>query len=186
MKNDRRTVLRAFAALVAISAVLPPSAALSASAAELDAAADATLARLRATEPVSEQMIRKAKGILIFPEIVKGGFLVGGATGEGLLRVKGRNAGIYRSNALSFGLQAGLTKFGYVVFFMDDNALRFAKETQGWEIGTAPNVTIADKGVARRLSSSTLQNGIYVFFLDRKGLFAGAGLEGTKISRIAD
>lgn len=186
LKINRRALIGFFTALAAAMTLSPGLPAQAASASGLDAAASATLDRLKATEPVTDQLIRHAMGILVFPEIVKGGFLVGGASGEGVLRVKGKTAGFFRSDALSFGLQAGLTRFGYVVFLMDDAALRFARESKGWEIGTAPNVTIADKGVARRLSTSTIQEGIYVFFLDQQGLFAGAGLEGTKITRIGE
>ncbi len=182
-KMTRRRLMTAIAALAMVAPLAPIYAE---SAANLDAAASATLARLKATEPVTAKMIEKAKGILIFPEIVKAGFIVGGATGEGVLRVKGKNAGYFRSTSLSIGYQAGLTKFGYVIFLMDAAALQFARESDGWEIGSAPNLTIADKGFSRRLSTTTIQNGIYVFFIDQKGLFAGAGLEGTKISRIGD
>ena len=184
--TTRRMLLMGAAVTLASAAILPPGRAQAASAGEMDAAASAALDRLKATEPVTGEMIRKAKGIMIFPEIVKGGFLVGGATGKGVLRVKGKNVGYYRSTSISYGLQAGLTTFGYIIFLMDDAALRYARESDGWEIGSAPNVTIADRGIARRLSTTTMQKGIYVFFIDQRGLFAGAGLEGTKISRIAD
>lgn len=156
------------------------------SAGELDAAADATLQRLVTSEPVTEQMVASAAGILIFPEIVKGGLVVGAAAGDGVLRAGGGTEGYYRSVAVSYGLQAGITKFGYVMFFMDQDSLAFVRDTAGWEIGVGPNVTVADKGIAKRLSTSTVQDGIYVFFVDQEGFFAGAGVEGTKISKIAE
>lgn len=131
-------------------------------------------------------MIRDARGMLVFPEIVKGGFMVGAAVGDGVLRVKGKTAGYYRTTAVSYGFQAGLATFGYVLFLMDDAALKFLRESKGWENGTGPNVTIADQSFARQLSTSTMQHGIYAFFVDQQGLFAGAGLQGTKITRIGE
>lgn len=177
------SALAVFGLVLAFSSTVPSAAA---SRAELDIEADRTLERLMRSEPVSQDMIDRAAGILVFPEIVKGGFVVGGATGEGVLRVNGRTEGVFRSNSLSIGLQAGIAKYGYVMFLMDEESVRFVRDTKGWEIGVGPSVTIADEGVARRLSTSTVQEGIYVFFVGQEGFFAGAGLEGTKISRIAE
>jgi lipid-binding SYLF domain-containing protein len=182
----RRFVLAAMtAACMAFGAVFDDRAA-AASAEEMNAAANATLARLQKSEPVTGQMLGNAKGILIFPEIIKGGLIIGAAAGEGVLRVGGKTVGYYRSTAVSYGLQAGITKFGYVMFLMDTESLEYVRDTAGWEVGVGPNITIADKGIARKLSTSTAQSGIYVFFVGQEGFFAGAGIEGTKITRIAD
>ena len=151
---------------------------------DLDAQADAALARLVNSEPAANALIRQAKGVLIFPEIIKGGLVVGGAGGRGVLRAGGRTKGYYQSAAVSYGLQAGIAKFGYVMVFLDDASLRYLDESAGWEVGVGPNVTIADEGFARKLSSTTVRKGVVVFFLDQKGFFAGAGIEGTKITRI--
>jgi len=180
----RRHFLQAAAACVAAGSALP-GAAIAESAAELEASAAAALERLKKTEPVTDQMIESAKGILIFPEIIKGGLLVGAAAGDGVLRVNGKSDSFYRSTALSYGLQAGIEKFGYVMFLMDDESLRYMRETDGWEIGVGPTVTIADEGFARKLSTTTERKGIYVFFVSQKGFFAGAGIEGSKITRIS-
>lgn len=181
---DRRALLCGMGACVASGAVMRGTAS-AASAAELEQAADETLARLKESEPVTDEMVAAAKGILIFPEIVKGGLIIGAAGGEGVLRIGGRTEGYFRSTAVSYGLQAGISKFGYVMFLMDDEAVDYAKSTEGWELGVGPNITVADEGIARKLSTTTGHSGIYVFFVGQEGFFAGAGIEGTKISRIA-
>ena len=84
-----------------------------ASAAELNAAADATLQHLKDSEPVTDLMIERAAGILIFPEIIKGGLIVGAAAGEGVLRVGVSTEAYYQSVAASIGMQAGVSKYGY-------------------------------------------------------------------------
>ena len=61
-----------------------------------------------------------AKGILVFPSIIKGGFIIGGQYGEGALRVGGKTTGYYRSVAASYGLQAGAQSFGYALFFLSN------------------------------------------------------------------
>lgn len=181
----RRRFLQVAAACIAAGSTLPGSAAAE-SAAELEAAADAALERLKRSEPVTDTMIESAKGILIFPEIVKGGLLIGAAAGKGVLQIGGKTEGFYRSTALSYGLQAGIEKFGYVMFLMDDDSLSYIRETDGWEIGVGPTVTVADEGFARKLSTTTERSGIYVFFVSQAGFFAGAGIEGSKITRISE
>jgi len=174
------------AACMAFGAVFDDRAA-AASAQELNAAADAALARLQQSEPVTAEMLRNAKGVLIFPEIIKAGLIIGAAGGEGVLRVGGKTEGYFRSTAVSYGFLAGVTTFGYVMFLMDDDSVDYVRDTAGWEVGVGPNITIADEGIiARKLTTTTLQSGIYVFFVDQKGFFAGSGIEGTKITRISD
>ena len=131
-----------------------------------------------------------SKGVLVFPGIVKGGFMVGGQHGEGALLSKGKSpgvykvAGYYRTVQVSYGLQAGLQKYGYALFFMTDPALKWIDKSDGWELGTGPSIVIVDAGMAKSLSTTTLQSDIYAFFFDQKGLMAGLGLQGTKVTRI--
>lgn len=181
----RRLFIAAAAALFAVG-LAAPRAAEAASLDKLNADAEAALARLVATEPVSADMIDRAAGVLVFPQITKGGLVIGAAGGEGVLRIDGEPTAAYRSTALSYGLQAGITTFGYVMVLMDQKSLDYVSESAGWEIGSGPNVTIADEGFARKFSTTSLQEGIYVFFIDQKGFFAGVGLEGTKITRVSE
>jgi lipid-binding SYLF domain-containing protein len=136
------------------------------------------------SQPVTKGLAEKARGILIFPEILKAGVLIGGAGGNGELRVGGKVDGYYNSAAVSYGLQFGVSKFGYVMFLMDEKSLQYVRDTAGWEVGVGPSVVVADQAYATKMSSSTMQDGIYVFFVDQAGFFAGGGVEGSKITRI--
>ena len=129
-------------------------------------------------------MGEKAIGILVFPGIVKGGFIVGGQYGEGALIRDGKTVGYYNTIAASYGLQAGLQKFGYALFFMTDSALKWIDKSEGWEIGVGPSIVVVDAGAAASMTSTTAQSDIYAFFFDQKGLMAGLGLQGTKITRL--
>ena len=149
----------------------------------LDAKSDAALQALFEQVPETKLLADNAKGILIFPEIIKAGLIIGGQIGEGALRVNGASQGYYVSSGLSYGLQAGVQKFGYAMFFMSDADMSYLDESAGWEVGGAPSLVIADVGIARSLSTSSLRDGIYVFFFSQKGLMAGLGLQGTKITR---
>ncbi len=155
-----------------------------ASAAEINSEVEAALNSLYATSPSAKTLSEKAAGVLVFPSITKAGLIVGGQYGQGALLKKGRTAGYYSSVAGSFGLQAGAQKFGYALFFMTDSALKWLDKSDGWEIGTGPSIVIVDKGTARALTTTTLQSEIYAFFFDQKGLMAGLGLQGSKITKI--
>ncbi len=124
------------------------------------------------------------KGILVFPHVIKGGLIVGGQYGEGALRVGGKTTGYFNTVSASYGLQAGAQSFGYALFFVDEASLQYLQKSEGWEIGVGPNVVVVDKGAARSLSTTTAKSGIYAFFFQQKGLMAGLGLQGSKITRI--
>ena len=76
------------------------------------------------------------------------------------------------------------TKVSYAMFFLDDASLAYLDKSSGWEIGTGPTVVIADVGLGKKLSTTTLRDGVYAFFYSQKGLMAGIGLQGTKITKI--
>lgn len=151
---------------------------------EMNAEARAALKDLYNTTPGAKALGEKAKGVLVFPAITKGGFVVGGQYGEGVLFKNDEIAGYYNTTAASFGLQAGLQKFGYALFFMTDSDMKYLSASEGWEIGVGPSITVVDKGIASSLTTTTARAGVFAFFFDQKGLMAGLGLQGTKISEI--
>ena len=116
--------------------------------------------------------------------MVKAGFMFGGQIGEGALRKNGRVVGYYNSVAASYGFQAGVQKFGYALFFMTDAALEQLDATRGFEVGVGPSLVIVDEGIGRSITSNTITSDVYAFIFDQKGLMAGAGIQGSKITRI--
>jgi lipid-binding SYLF domain-containing protein len=134
--------------------------------------------------PVAADIAKKAKAVLVFPKIIKAGLVFGGSYGEGVLTKNSNVAGYYNSVSASWGWQAGAQSYGYVVFLMNDKAVKYLDKTKGWEIGVGPTVVAVDEGVAKNLSSSTLKDDAYAFIFDQQGLMASLSIEGTKISRI--
>ena len=158
---------------------------LASSGADITRESRAALQNLYANNPEAKILSRRAKGILVFPDIVKAGFLVGAQYGTGgTLFKNGYPAGYYNIIAGSYGLQAGVQSFGYAMFFMDNDSLNYLYRSQGWEVGVGPSIVIVDKGVAKSLTTTTGKNGVYAYIFDQKGLMAGIGLQGSKISRI--
>ncbi len=183
MRYLRLTIMLLILAFAAGTAVSPNPAA-AATAAEIDRDVKNALESLYGRSSTAKALGEKAKGILIFPSIVKGGFLVGGQYGEGALLKGGRNAGYYSTLQVSYGWQAGLQKHGYAMFFMTDSAMKWLDKSDGWEIGTGPSIVVMDAGAAKAMTTTTLQSEIYSFFFDQKGLMGGLGLQGTKITKI--
>jgi lipid-binding SYLF domain-containing protein len=161
-----------------------PRRAGAASAAEIRRDSAAALQKLYASEKVAKMLSQKAKGILVFPSIVKGGFVVGGQIGEGSLWKEGKAIAYYNSVAASYGLQAGIQTFGYALFFMNDAALEQLDATRGFEIGVGPSIVVVDAGVAKSMTTNTLTSDVYAFIFSQKGLMAGVGIQGSKITKV--
>jgi lipid-binding SYLF domain-containing protein len=138
-----------------------------------------SLQQLVVQNPAAARCRSKAVAILVFPDVVKAGFILGVQGGKGILFVHGRPNGRYRTVDASYDLQAGVQKYGYAPLPHEPK-----DNTRGWEIGTGPSVVIVDKGMARSFTTDTIHNGIYAFTFDRQCLMAGLGLQGSKIMRI--
>ena len=172
-------------ALVAALSSTVPRPAHAASASELSRSSSAALSRLYAQQPSAKTLGQKAKGILVFPSMVKAGFMFGGQMGEGALRKNGKVVGYYTSVAASYGFQAGVQEFGYALFFMTNAALDQLDSTKGFELGVGPSFVIVDEGKGKSITSNTITSDVYAYIFSQKGLMAGAGIQGSKITRIS-
>ena len=180
-------LLSAFVALSALLVVGCSSKKVSSASSrdDLEASARSALSHLYETTPGSSSLASRASGILVFPSILEGGFVVSGAYGDGVLFEGGRATGFYNTASASFGLLAGVDKYGYALFLMSPEDLQYLKKSDGWELGVGPNVTLVDQGSAASYSSTTARRGIYAFFFNQRGLMAGISLKGAKISKMA-
>ncbi|MEO1191224.1 MAG: twin-arginine translocation pathway signal protein [Pseudomonadota bacterium] len=169
---------------VILFAIANPEAKASENAAEIDAKVAAGFKKLYASEPQAADLAKKAVAILMFPDIIKGGLIIGGEYGEGALIQDGKTDGYYSIAAASFGLQAGGQRFGYAMFFLTDAALNYLEESEGFEVGVGPTLVGGDKGWSSSMGTNNLQGDIAVVFFGQEGLMAGAGLRGSKITKI--
>ena len=186
-RNASWAVWRWAAAVATVTFVLGAFDAGSASAAganEINREATQALTTLYRTTPGAKELGDKAVAVLVFPSIIKGGFIIAGQFGDGALRSHGKTVAYYRSLAASYGFQAGAQAFGYVLFFMDEASREYLDKSDGWELGTGPSLVVLDAGFGKNLSTTTLQKGVYAFIFDQKGLMGGIGIQGSKITRI--
>ena len=149
----------------------------------LDAKSHIALRNLYATTPAARTLCKEARAILVFPGVVKAGFIGGAQYGSGALFKKGKTMGYYNLVGGSYGLQAGVQSYDYVMFFMKDSALNYLEESKGWEVGLGPSVVVVDAGMAKTLTTTTGRSDVYAFIFSQKGLMGGLGVQGTKITR---
>jgi len=155
-----------------------------ASAEEIDREARQALSRLYDTTPAARELASRAHAILVFPGVVKAGFIGGAQYGKGALIEHGRTKGYYNIVGGSYGLQAGVQTFDYAMLFMSRSALSYLYSSKGWEVGMGPSIVVVDAGVAKNLTTTTAKDDVYAFIFGQKGLMAGLGLQGSKITRI--
>ncbi len=165
-----------------------PSKSPSASSAEqrqsLNSAANATLSRLYEAAPQSKDLVARAKGVLVFPDVLSGSFIVGAEHGKGVLRVGGANAGYYSTTAGSIGFQAGAQSKAMILLFMTEESLNKFRNSSGWTVGADATVAVVNIGANGRIDTNTAQQPIVGFVMNNGGLMAGVSLAGTKISKI--
>ncbi|MGZ7456910.1 lipid-binding SYLF domain-containing protein [Pseudomonas sp. Ma2-10] len=184
MTQSMRYFLSIFLAVTSLASASLLNNAGAATAEDLNADSRQALQTLYKATPFAETISHNAKAVLVFPNIIKAGLVFGGSYGEGVLMKGSKVESYYNSVTGSWGLQAGAQSYGYALFLMTDNAVKYVRETKGWEVGVGPTVVVVDEGVSKNLSSSTLKDDAYAFIFDQQGLMAGVSIEGTKISLI--
>ena len=153
-------------------------------AAELTKESQAALAQLSATAPLAKMLTPTAHAVLVFPEVTKAGLGIGGQYGEGALLKAGKATAYYKTTGASFGLQAGGQQYAYAMFFMNEKALSQLDNANGFEVGVGPSVVLVDEGMAKNTTTTTTKDDIYAFVFGQKGLMAGLGIQGNKITKI--
>ena len=153
-------------------------------AAELTKGSQEALAKLNESAQLAKLLTPEAHAILVFPSVMKAGLGIGGQYGEGTLLKGGKAAAYYKTTGASFGLQAGGQQYGYAMFFMNEKALAELDSAKGFEVGVGPSIVMVDEGMAKTTNTNTLKDDIYAFVFGQKGLMAGLGIQGNKITKI--
>jgi len=149
---------------------------------EIDSGADDALTRLYRNAPHAKDLAARADGVLIFPRMLSGGFVVGGEYGDGVLRSHGRTLGYYRLIGGSLGWQAGAQSQAIVLMFLTPDALAKFRESKGWTAGVDATVSIANVGATGDIDTNTARQSVVGFALTNVGLYAGLKIDGAKIT----
>jgi lipid-binding SYLF domain-containing protein len=151
----------------------------------IDSKSQEALVTLRDYSPDAGGLLDEAAGVLVFPDVVKMGFGVGGQYGEGSLLVDNQPVAYYATAGASFGLQLGAQFKAEVILFMTEEALQNFRNSQGWEVGVDGSVAVVAVGAGGKIDSKTVAQPVVAFIFSNKGLMYNLTLEGSKITRIA-
>ncbi|ABC34924.1 YSC84-related protein [Burkholderia thailandensis] len=163
----------------------PSTAASNASTREaIDANVNATLTRLYSTVPGSRELVAKSRGVLVFPNVLQAGFIVGAQSGNGALRVGGATLGYYNTSSLSVGLQAGAQSKALIFLFMTQDALDRFRGSEGWAAGADASVALVKMGANGAVDTSTATAPVEVIVLTNAGLMGDLSVNGTKVTRL--
>ena len=157
---------------------------LAASATEINIGVTETLKRFKAEISGGEEFLKQAKGVLVFPSIIKAGFVIGGEYGEGALQIGGKNVDYYSTAAASFGFQLGAQSKSLVLIFMTDDALKNFQASKGWKAGVDGYVAVIEWGVGEDINTVDIKDPIIGFVFSNKGLMYNLTLEGSKFTKL--
>jgi lipid-binding SYLF domain-containing protein len=173
-----------FVALASAVSFIKPNHAYGASAQEIDIKVDATLKVFASEVKGATEFLKSAKGVLVFPSVLKAGIGVGGEYGEGALRINGKTVDYYNTAAASIGFQLGVQEKSIVIVFMQDKALANFRDSSGWKAGVDGSVALVEWGKGEDINTIDIQDPIVGFVFGNKGLMFNLTLEGSKFTKI--
>ena len=153
--------------------------------AAINAGVDDALASLYTQVEGSKQLVAQARGVLVFPNVLSAGFMVGASRGDGALRVGGATRSFHATTSGSFGLQAGAQSTAVFMLFMTEDALTRFQNSNGWTAGVDASVTLISVGASAQVTTVTGQQPVIGYVLSNRGLMAGVSLEGARITRLS-
>jgi lipid-binding SYLF domain-containing protein len=183
-----RSLSRRFAmAAIAMATVFSLAAPMKADAAprpDLDADVQVAISELTAMQPEVASLFDQAEAVLVIPEVIKAGLVVGGAYGEGALIKNGATDSYWSYGAASIGYQLGAQKTRQAMFFMTPTALSEFEANNGFEIGADAEVTVLEAGAEVAVDTTKQLQPIIVIVYGREGLLGGVSLQGGKYTRL--
>ena len=169
---------------LAMGAILQPVSSYAASAKEINIRVDEALEQFGKEVSGGKEFLKNAKGVLVFPKVIKAGFGIGGEYGEGAMRIGGKTVDYYSTAAASIGFQIGAQSKRVLLVFMQDNALKQFRESSGWEAGVDGSVALVELGAGGSLDTTNIKDPIVGFVFGNKGLMYNLTLEGSKFTKI--
>lgn len=177
-----RMMLPIFVLMIIVTIPLP--AAFAATAKEINVSVDVALQRFAKEVKGANEFLKAAKGILVIPNVIQAGLIIGGDYGEGALRIGGKNVDYYNMTAASLGYQIGAQRKDVILVFMDEAALRKFRNSDNWQAGVDGTVTVMEYGAEGSVDTTKFKEPIIGFVFGQKGLMAGAMIKGSKFTKL--
>ncbi len=178
---NRRTFLGATAASVALGGCA--NGVGGGGAPRLDARVDATRDFLFGRYPGTRDLAAKSYGVLYMPLITEAGFGIGGAYGQGALRINDVTVDYYSTTRATVGFQIGAQQYAHALFFLTEAALGDFRRSPGWAAGADIRYATPDQGASLGKETTEI-NPVVALVFGQSGLIAGATLAGSKYTRI--
>lgn len=183
MIKPNRWILSAAGLVCAMDVAAAPSC-WAATAQEIDIRSDATLKEFYLHVPSGKSIVQNAKGVLIFPSVIKAGIGIGGEYGEGALQIRGKTVDYYNTAAASLGFQLGAQKKSIILIFTQQDALDRFRASTGWKAGVDASVAVVTLGAGGAIDTAQLNQPIIAFIIGQKGLMYNLTLEGAKFTKL--
>ena len=167
-----------------LTSLFPEQKAFGASATEIDIGVNATLRRFKSDIAGGSEFLSRAKGVLVFPSIIKVGFVFGGEYGEGALLSGGKTVDYYNTAAASFGFQLGAQKKSLVQVFLNSSALQNFRNSKGWKANVDGLVAFIKRGVVEDINTTDIIDPIVCFIFSNRGLMYNLSIESVKFTKI--
>ena len=151
---------------------------------EIDASADAAMDRFYKNVKDAKEVVMKANGMLVLPNVKKGAFIVGAEYGQGAMRIGGKTVEYYSMGAGSLGFQIGGQSRDIIIAFMNSETLKKFRESSGWEAGVDGGITLINAGESGSAITAMANQPIVAFVLDAKGLMLDISLKGAKFNKL--
>jgi lipid-binding SYLF domain-containing protein len=142
----------------------------------LVADARATIQTFKKKDPKIDKFFGSAAGYAVFPTIAKGGFVVGGAGGDGVLFVGGQPVGKSSMGQASVGLQLGGQTYSEIIFFENQSTLGEFKKGN-FALAAQASAVALSAGAA---ATANYENGVAIFTATKTGLMYEASVGGQK------
>ena len=150
----------------------------------IDAAVDSSLSNLYQQVQGSQELVGRAPGVLVFPNVMEAGFIVGASRGSGARRVGGKTVSYHATTSGSLGLQAGAQSTAVFLLFMTQDALQRFQNSRGWTVGADASVTLLTVGATAQMTTATAQQPVVGYVLSNRGLMAGVTIDGARVTRL--
>jgi len=150
----------------------------------IDASVDSSLSTLFQQVPGSQDLVNRAAGVLVFPNVMEAGFIFGASRGQGALRVGGKTVSYHATTSGSVGFQAGAQSTAVILLFMTQDALQRFQNSRGWTVGADASVTLLTVGAQAQMTTATAQQPVIGYVLSNRGLMAGVSLDGARVTRL--
>jgi len=178
------TIIMFLGLSLVIGAFWQPGTSYAKSAKEIDVRVDTALERFNNDIKGGKEFLKTAKGVLVFPSVIKAGIGIGGEYGEGALRINGKTVDYYNTAAASIGFQLGAQSKTVIVVFMQADALKKFRASSGWEAGVDGSVALIELGAGGSIDTTNIKRPIVGFVFGNKGLMYNLTLEGSKYTKI--